>query len=374
MAFPQVKDFQSLLSDDCTIVLDMDQSCFVAASAAEKRHIIARHKKSGVEKIFKNRTAFQGMGKAVGGWLKDENTNRMAKAAASGKNFKPFEKEDFEITDVQTPEPIENCLYLLKLKINNIVERVGLTKDQSLLVLGGKNNFRLRLPAPEQYKSSRTDTLRPVLLQDTRDYCVNHHGAVVIDDIEADDYLAQLGYKGWLNYQKTGKFNYIIASFDKDQFHTPSLILNTQREKDDDDNSHWLYPYPILVDDSMGEIWMVKGKVKGWGQKFMGFQMLFGDTSDHVKPYQPFGIRFGETAAFNIISPCNTEKEMWQAVVDTYKEWFPDGVKFTSFDGQEINYTAGQWASVIFKFVYMQRWENDPTTLSTVLRRVGVIK
>lgn len=370
MSYPYLESLEALkkiVTPDCKIVLDLDQTCYVAAAGAEKRTIIAKHKASGVEKSFKNKTAFWGAKKtALGGWLQDENTNRQVKAEAAGKKFKPFSKEDFEIIDVQTPEPVENCLHMLKTKINSIMEHVGF--DIGLGVLGGKGNFRLDLPAPEQYKSNRDGTLRPVLLPDAREYVVKHHNAVVIDNIEADDYLAMLGYEGFINYKNTGKFNYLIASFDKDQVGTPSLIFNTFRDADG-----WKHPIPMLVDDSMGHIWMENSKVKGWGQKFLGYQMLFGDDSDNIKPYQNFGIKFGEVSAFKIISPCETERDMWLAIINQYKEWFPEGVKFTSWDGQEVDFTAGQWASVIFQLVYMKRSLDDRTTLSTTLRRVGAI-
>lgn len=372
MTFPYVENYQDIITPDCKLVLDLDQTCYVAAAGAEKRTIIARHKKSGVEKEFKTRTLFWGAKKsAVGGWLEDENTNRAVKAQKAGKNFKPWTKDDFEVIDVQTPQPVEHCLHMLKTKINAIMDHVKI--ENGLGVLGGEGNFRLLLPSVEQYKSNREGTIRPLLLKEARDYVTKYHNAVVIDHIEADDYLGQLGYAGYLNYKETGKFNYMIASFDKDQCGSPSLIFNTMRERDDDDNSAWKHPYPMLVDESMGHIWMEKSKVKGWGQKFLGYQMLFGDSSDGIKPYQPFDIKFGETSAFKVISPCDTEKEMWQAIIAQYKEWFPNGVKFTSWDGQEIDYTAGQWASVIFQMVYMKRVPNDRTTLSSTLRRVGAI-
>ena len=370
MGYPVVQNLKDIVTDDVVIALDLDQTCFVAAAGAEKRTITATHIKSGRQMEFKNKTEFWGRQKTVvGGWLKDQNTNMESKALAAGKKFVPWTREDFTIEDKQTPEPVENCLHLLKIKINAILEHVE--SENGLGVLGGSGNFRLALPTPEIYKGNREDTVRPLLLGECRRYVQKKYGAVVIDGIEADDYLTMLQYRGWLNYKKTGKFSHIVASFDKDQVQCPGLLFNTMR---DSDERTWKHPELWLIDDSMGEIWMEKGKVKGWGKKFFGYQMLFGDQSDNVKPYQTFeGIRFGETSAFQVISPCQDDKAMWQAIVDQYKQWFPDGVEFTDHMGVERKFSAGQWASVIFQSVYMKRTDNDSTTLGHVLRNVGVV-
>lgn len=376
MGYPVVSNLKDIVTDDVVIVLDLDQTCYVAAAGAEKRSIIVTHKKSGREMEFKTRTEFYGRQKNVaGGWLKDQNTNKEAEAAAAGRKFKPWTRDDFTILDKQEAEPVENCLHLLKIKINAILEHMareaGLESVDGMGVLGGNDNFRLVLPTPEVYKGNREDTIRPLLLSETREYVKRKYGAIVIDGIEADDFLTMKQYEGWIHYQKTGKFNYIVASFDKDQVQCPGLIFNTMRDSTERD---WKHPLPWMIDESMGEIWMEKGKVKGWGKKFFGYQMLFGDQSDNVKPYQNFDkIRFGETSAFKIISPCQNEKDMWQAIVDQYKGWFPDGVEFKDHLGVDRKFTAGQWASVIFQSVYMKRTENDTTTLGKVLRDVGVV-
>lgn len=371
MGYQYVENFKEILTDDVTIVLDLDQTCYVAAAGAEKRTIIAKHISSGKEKEFKNKTEFWGrQQKVVGGWLKDQNTNMEAKALSLGREFTPWGREDFEISERQVAEPVENCLHLLKIKINAILEHMGTTNGMG--ILGGSGNFRLALPTPEIYKGNREDSLRPLLLEETRQYVQKKYGAIVIDGIEADDYLSILGYKGYLNYKNTGKFNYVVASFDKDQVQVPSLIFNTMRN-DDKRNPGWKHPFPMLVDETMGEVWMDKGKVKGWGKKFFGYQMLFGDQSDNVKPYQNFDISFGETSAFKIISPCTDETEMWKAIISQYQKWFPEGVKFKDHSGIDRKFTAGQWASVIFQLVYMKRTENDATTLGSVLRSVGAL-
>lgn len=373
MGYPYDEKWKEKVTDDCLIVLDLDQTCFVSAAGAEKRTIKATHKASGREKIFKNRTEFWGtQKKVVGGWLKDQNMNMEAKAKAAGREFTPWGRDDFTIEDIQTPEPVEHCLHILKTKINAMFEHLGMSDNEGLGVLGGTGNFRLLLPAPEIYKGNREDTLRPLLLQETRDYVQRRYNAKVIDHMEADDYLSILAYEGWVHYQQTGKFNRLVVSFDKDQKGNPGLVFDSMRDKEE---KTWKHPIPMLIDDSMGEIWMEGSKVKGWGKKFFGYQMLCGDSSDNIKPYQCFDIagRFGDTAAFNLIGHLTDEKEMWTAIVNQYKTWFPEGVEFTSWDGTDRKMSAGQWASIIFQMVYMKRTPNDKTTLASELKRVGVV-
>lgn len=373
MGYPYDENWKSKVTKDCVISLDLDQTCFVSAAGAEKRTIEATHIASGRVKTFKNRTEFWGTTKkVVGGWLKDQNANMEAKAKASGREFTPWGRDDFTIVDIQTPEPVEHCLHILKTKINAIFEHLEMDSKYGLGVLGGDDNFRLMLPSPERYKGNREDTLRPLLLKETREYVKKKYNAQVIHGVEADDYLSVLMNTGWEHYQKTGKFNHMVASFDKDQKGTPGLLFDTMR---DSEERIWKHPIPMIIDDSMGEIWMEGNKVKGWGRKFFGYQMLCGDSSDNIKPYQCFDIsgRFGDTAAFNLIGHLQTEKDMWTAIVDQYKTWFPAGVEFTSWDGSVRKMSAGQWASIIFQMVYMKRVPNDPTTFAQVLRSAGVV-
>lgn len=374
--FPVVLDWKDLVTDDCTLILDLDQICYVSAAGSEKRSIVVTHKKSGREMTFKNASEFWGRGKkAIGGWLADQNMNRKVQAEAEGRVFTPWTREDFEIRDKQVAEPVEYCLHLLKMKIDAIFDHLEMDHARGVGVLGGEGNFRLLLPSPQVYKGNRKDMIRPLLLEECRNYVEYKYHAKVVNGIEADDYITMLGWQGWLNYQATGKFNYMICTFDKDNRQAPCLLFNPQRAEGKGGKADWVYPTPMLIDDSMGQIWLKKGEVKGWGKLFFGYQMLVGDATDNIRPYQWFdGCRFGDKAAFELIGGCKDEKEMWTNIVDQYKTWFPSGkVEFTNFDGNEICLTVGQWMSIIFSMVYMKRSPNDKTTLASELKRVGVI-
>ena len=93
-----------------------------------------------------------------------------------------------------------------------------------------------------------------------------------------------------------------------------------------------------------------------------------GDKTDSIRPYQDFGIKFGDVSCFNLISECKTQAELFQKVKDTFYTWFPEGVKFTSWDGGEVELTTDQWIETIFQLVYMKRWDNDNTTFESMLQ------
>lgn len=360
MSYPYFENWKNCVDENTVVLIDGDQSAYVLAAANESRTIEVTHKQTGRKKEFKNRTEFYGSKKTtLGGWLADTNLQREI------KNLPLFTKEDFDIEDVQTAEPLEYCLGGIKQKISSTLNHLGL--ENYKCILGGKNNFRLNLPAPQQYKSNRNDTLRPLQLKDAREYLIKHHNGIVVDNIEADDLLSIYGRASYDNYLKTGKFNYIIVSFDKDQLSVPTFMFNNFAEA-----GKLKHPVPMFVDDGVGGLFLEKGKLKGYGFKFKMSQMIRGDTSDGITPYQPFGIKFGETSAYKLIEPCKTKQECLQVVVDQYKEWFPEGVKFTNWDGQEVSMTTGQWMNNIYRMIHMLQSKNDKSSIFSLVKELGV--
>lgn len=353
------------MDENTEIVIDYDQIAFQGASALEKTFIDAVHTASGRKKRFKNKTEFWGSTKAIGGWLAASNAERVKE----GKS--PFSKEDFEIENVQVPaENIAHTFQAAKSKLEGIVKHVGLTKYSGVIGIG--KTFRHHLELPKEYKSSRAET-KPIQLSETKDYLVERHNGDVVIDIEADDALEIKAFAGYNSYKATGKASHIIASIDKDSLHTPGFLLNFYREKGE---TTYKQPEIIYIDESIGDIWIVektnsKGKitkdVKGWGSFWLAYQLLMGDDTDTIRPYQDFGIKFGDMKAYELMRPCTTQAELFQVVKNQYHEWFPDGVKFTSWTGNEISITADEWLETIFSLVYMKRVENDTTTFASML-------
>jgi len=141
MSYPYFENWKNCVDENTVVLIDGDQSAYVLAAANESRTIEVIHKASGNKKEFKTRTEFWGNKKnSLGGWLQDTNLQREVK----GQTL--FTKEDFDIIDVQTAEPLEYCLGGIKQKINSTLNHLGF--ENYKCILGGKNNFRLNLPAP----------------------------------------------------------------------------------------------------------------------------------------------------------------------------------------------------------------------------------
>lgn len=326
----------------------------------EKRSIQAVHNASGNIKEFASRTEFWGDSKkTIGGWLGALNKSR----EEAGK--KPFSKEDFTIQDVQmVPDDISHTFQAAKTRIGGILSHLKLRHYCGVIGVG--KTFRHSFEMPVEYKSERSE-LKPIHLADTKDYLVEHHNGDVVTGIEADDALEHLGYKGYLSYKETGKFSHVVASIDKDSLHTPSLLFNFYKQ-----DGVFKYPQIILIDDSIGDIWILekskKKEIKGWGSMWLAYQLLVGDKTDSIRPYQDFGIKFGDMSCYKLIRDCKTQAELFQTVKNQYHTWFPDGVKFTSWTGVNISMSADEWLETIFQLVYMKRWENDETTFESMLQ------
>ena len=355
-----MSELKDRINENTTLHLDYDQISFQSASVTEKHSIKAIHKGSGRSMDFDNVTSFWGRGKNIGGWLCDTN----AKRAESGAT--QFTKEDFTIEDVYVNEPVANATQAAKTRVKGLSKYLGI--DNYCGVLGESGTFRHKLELPQLYKGQRSEH-KPLHLQDVRSYLVKHHNGSVIQDIEADDALTMKQFLGWKNYKSTGKITDVVGSIDKDSWHTPGFLFNFNK---DQSTGKYKYPEVIVIDDGIGDLWVnEKGKskeVKGYGSYWLAYQLLLGDSTDTIRPYQDFGIKYGEQTFYKEAVDIKTQAELFTFVKDKYHSWFPDGVSFTSWTGKEMGISTDEWIETIFKLVYMQRVPNDPTTFAKMLQ------
>lgn len=332
------------------------------SAAIEGRKIEVTHIPTGRKKHFKTQTEFWGRKRnTIEGWLGDQNTQRIS------KGLNPFEKSEFTIETIQDPPPISHVLYAAKNKVETICNHLGIHKYFG--VIGHGENFRHELKTPKKYKSGREGSVVPVFLDEAKDYLHDRYDGKIITGIESDDVLTTYGNKGWEDFQKTGKFSYIPVSMDKDGYHTPSLMFNLYRK-----GNVFKHPLPFFIDDGVGELWLDKGNVKGYGFLWFGAQMCIGDLTDTVRPYQDFDASYGEMQCYEDFNNCKSHDEVLAKIMEVYKRWFPSGkVEFTSWQGDNVSITPGQWASTIFQQIYMKRSMNDKTTLGTLFKKYGVV-
>lgn len=162
--------------------------------------------------------------------------------------------------------------------INSIINATGV--DEYEIWLTSKRNFRDDNPLG--YKANRTGLRKPAMFNELRDYMFDKHNAQIIDGLEADDVVV---------YKKTTyPDDYILVAQDKDVlYQTVGNHYNYNKNK-------W-----IEVDEFTAT-------------KFKYIQTLAGDSVDGYKGVPGIGMKKAE----KILEECETEKEMWDAVVAIY--------------------------------------------------------
>lgn len=370
----QVKDISKYVDENTKLVIDSDGLCFRPASIVDEAFIEVKHVPSGNIKEFKNVTEFKGNvrgeGKiGAGSWLDSTNITRTAKGQ------KPFPLEDFEVTQ-KTKQKLG-----LNVATKNMDMHIAALKDHvgiqdTIMILGAGDCFRHSLLLPEQYKANRSAAPRPTQLNNCRQHMLDNHGAILIKDgiHEADDIVNMYAWKGYVDYLKTGKFSYLVASNDKDQRGCPSLLQDWTKQGD-----AFNCAKPFLIEDtnkSVGGCELVKGAIKGYGFVNLVYQMLCGDSSDNYDPRSVCGKKksdkFGDSSVYVDIVKMKTPQELLHYLIDNYKIWYPDGLHFTAWNGVEVNEDIYWWLNQMFASAYMKRSKTDNTTFDTMLTRFGV--
>ena len=161
--------------------------------------------------------------------------------------------------------------------LEEMMEMTGATDVE--VWLSGENNFRYQV-FPE-YKANRIKSKRPKYEYEVKDYLIRAWNAQVSAGCEADDMLGiramELGDKS------------MIATIDKDLNMIPGRHYNFVSK----------------------ELFYVSEEQ---AIRFFYNQCLVGDTADGVKGVP--GI--GPVKAANLLDPCESEKEMYEAVVDKF--------------------------------------------------------
>lgn len=373
LKYVECPDYKDLITDDCELIIDTDLLSFAAASSVESRSIIVKSKELDFEKSFKTRTEFRGRSRkdiaGSGSFLDDWNTERKVEGL---DELKP---SDFQVEDVQTQDVgIEIVQKIFDNSIERIKQHLGITKATLYTKTGGERNFRDALPMPRQYKSQRGEQLKPVFLKQLRQYISNRDDCVdVVEGLEVDDIMSIKCYESHRHLLKTGKHKFIIVCLDKDSLTHPGLQFCFQR-----DSERFLYPHPLLIQDTskdIGKLELKKGKVVGYGLKFLAHQLTYGDTSDLYSSYLyldfPRGT-YGEKLSYELLSPCETPQEILEAVKSHYKRLFMEGVKFTNWDGVDLEMSWQDWLSANFQAAYMKRSFDDSMSAEKLFRVFGV--
>lgn len=307
------------------LIVDADLIAYKYAAANEKRSIVAKHVKSGREKIFKTRTELKAL-------LKEKDIE--------------FKTEDYEIEDVQTAASIRFALRNVKGIIQRLMDHTW--ADRVELYLGTGKTFRHALALPTPYKDNRDDLIKPLQLADVRRYLQVKNKAQLIKGIETDDIITIRAY------EELAKGNYpIIASGDKDAQQSQGIeVLDFGQEE-----------WEAKVVPIIGTLWKDKTSYKGTGLKFLALQVLAGDNADTYKGYQLSNISYGPAKAMKALEKANTEKEILEVLISEFKRLYPEPFDYTDCHG--VDHTEVDWFDMLqlyWSCAYMKRSIDDDSS------------
>lgn len=341
------------------LCFDYDPLLYAAASIGEQRSVKVVHRASGREFEIATRTAFYGHWKTKkGGWLAEANKGR-----PEDKQWKP---EDFDFFDIQTPEPIEYCVKTLKQTILAAKEHVG---TSTYFGYSGKGVvFREDVSTVVKYKGNRDNVLRPVHLDELKDYLVKHHNCEIIEKIEADDMCSIVTYDAWHKWKKTqsDKDKLILCAVDKDYNQCAAHLLHPfelGEIRSHDGSFGWL-----KVDESGKD-----KKVIGRGRLWLYFQVMNGDDADNY--FANSGspeIKWGQMSAYKVLKDATTDKEAFEALVRGYKVLYPQPKKITGWRGDEIEIDWLYMLQENFTLAFMLRKLGDKIDVKATLDKLGV--
>jgi hypothetical protein len=341
------------------VCFDFDPILYTAGFVGEKRTIKVVHRESGDEYEFGNRTQFWGHHKKkAGGYLAEWNS-----AKSEEKKRKP---EEFDITDVQTPEPFENCVRTMDSLIKGYVEAIG--ADGGYYGYSGRGTtFREDVSTLIKYKGNRDGALRPVHLDQMKEYLINNHDCRIVTGIEADDACSIDSYSAYKLWKRTGldKDKLVLAYVDKDYLQCAGHLYNTMTGNGIDTYGEG---FGSLFIDTSGK----EAKVRGRGRMWLYYQTMNGDDADNYFANVASPVKWADMSAYNVLKDAKNDKEALEAMVRGYKTLYPAPKTVKGWRGEDIDI---DWLYVMrenFTLARMLRWEDDKVDVLDVMDKLGV--
>ena len=161
---------------------------------------------------------------------------------------------------------------------------LGLEPGPTQIYLTGGDNFRHNVATIRPYKGNRGNA-RPFWYAKLREYMVERHGAIVVDEYEADDAIAMVQWQTAYTVEPTS----IICTIDKDLKMVPGLHYHTK------DKEAW-YQSP-------------QGALECFYR-----QLLTGDATDNI----PGLYRVGKSRAAVLLPSGLSERDMYERVLAEY--------------------------------------------------------
>lgn len=348
-------------------VIDIDTLLIHSALAAQENYVTVTHKPSGKVMEFPTQTEFYGhYAKKDGGWLAEKNKERIEQ----GKPV--FDVNDFEVTqntrlisdmdddgEIFPPEAIVKGR--LNSKINFITSQDWCT--DFVIPFGQGKNFRYDVAQTQAYKQGRPP--KPLLYEVVKDYLLYKYKdhLQIVTNIETDDVVCQLLWEAWIRSGRNhDNLDSVGVFIDKDITQVPCLWYNFDKP-----------------DIGLTKITSVDAA------RSLAKQILLGDSTDSIlglpkltpELHTKYKIRkaasLGATTADNLLKDVHTPKEMFERVVEAYKDLYGTEKKpWVSFRGDKLEWDYLDYMDETFRLVRMQVNGRPVEHVSEFLKRLGV--
>lgn len=203
--------------------------------------------------------------------------------------------------------------------ITRIKEAVG-DVTSTEFYLTGKGNFRFDIATVKPYKGNRKDD-KPFYLPSVRKLLEVKYGAIVVDDMEADDMLAIRAEE-----EMSRRCPVTIASRDKDLRQVSCYQYSWELGK----QPEWgpeLVDYIGNLDAKFSDKILKNGeqsqaikKLSGTGLKWFYAQCITGDSTDNIPGLEGKGA----SLAYELLNDTQDEEQMFRAVLGAYKDKYAE--------------------------------------------------
>ncbi len=348
-------------------IIDIDTLLIHSALAAQENYVTVTHKPTGDVQEFPTQTAFFGhYSKRNGGWLAEENARRDL------DGLEPLLADDYEITqncrliserdEDGMPIPAEAIAKgRLNSKIRFITEQDWCT--DFIIPFGQGKNFRYDVAQTQAYKQGRPP--KPLLYEAVKNYLLYKYKdhLDIVTNVETDDRACQLLWEAWIRSGRNhDNLDSVGVFIDKDITQVPCLWYNFDK--------------PDIGLTKITSIDAARSLAK---------QMLLGDQTDSIlglpkltsELHTKYKIRkaasLGETTADNLLKDVHTPKEMFERVVEAYRELYgAEKKQWTSFRGDNLEWNYLDYMDETFKLIRMQVGGKPVEHISEFLKRLGV--
>lgn len=233
-----------------------------------------------------------------------------------------------EFRDKDTGEnvllPAEHVMEILDKKIEIICEDVMADEEPILYISDSEwlaeregrkfiPNFRYEVAKTQPYKGNRKNP-KPFHFYNIMAYMLGMYNTVIsTDGLEADDMMS---------IEQFGRDDTIICSRDKDLRICPGWHYSWECGKQNaimptlTDSIGWLEMTEKVVGETKTGKPKIKKEVKGYGLSFFYYQMLVGDSADHIPGLSGVGV----VGAYNMLCDFEDEQQLFECVRDEYKD------------------------------------------------------